>query len=65
MGTLRRKLLNWFHYRITHTRKFPKGDLVSFFQLVSASGFIPSHIIDVGANRGKWSRKAHAVFPDC
>ena len=59
------KLRNSVRYRLTHASKFPKGDLVSFFQLISAKGFSPSHIIDVGANRGKWSSKARSVFPEC
>jgi FkbM family methyltransferase len=54
-----------FRYRITHHSKFPKGDLIAFFYQLAARGFFPRHIIDVGANQGKWSRKAHSVFPDC
>jgi FkbM family methyltransferase len=28
-------------------------------------GFSPSHIVDVGAHRGAWSRDARAAFPAC
>ena len=65
-------MLNWLHrlgrrfrYRITHNSKLPKGDLVSIFYQLAARGFYPRHIIDVGANQGKWIRKAHSVFPYC
>jgi FkbM family methyltransferase len=32
---------------------------------LASRGFEPREIIDVGANRGKWSRDASRVFPDC
>ena len=54
-----------FRYRITHTSRFPKGDLISFFVNLADRGFKPRHIVDVGANRGKWSREALRIFPDC
>jgi len=38
---------------------------VSFLHHLSQRGFSPTHIVDVGANRGKWSTKARRVFPDC
>ena len=41
----------------------PVGDLESFLEDVRARGFTPTHIIDVGANRGDWSRVAHDVWP--
>jgi FkbM family methyltransferase len=60
-----RRLGRRFRYRITHHSKFPKGDLIAFFYQLAARDFLPRHIIDVGANKGKWSRKARAVFRDC
>jgi FkbM family methyltransferase len=30
---------------------------------VRARGFAPTHVVDVGANRGDWSRIAHTVWP--
>ncbi len=45
--------------------KYPKGDLTSFFLTLAARGYEPRHILDVGANMGKWSRDAHRIFPKC
>lgn len=60
-----RSLYGNLRYRVTHTSKFPKGDLIAFFLALAKRGFEPTHILDVGANRGKWSRKASRVFPRC
>lgn len=60
-----RALYKRFRHRITHTSKFPKGDLISTLLNLDDRGFRPRHIIDVGANHAKWSRKAHRVFPEC
>jgi FkbM family methyltransferase len=34
-----------------------------FFALLKRSGFAPRHIVDVGANKGIWSREAIKYFP--
>ena len=60
-----REVWQTFRYRITHTSKFPKGDLTAFLLNLARRGFEPTHIVDVGANRGKWSSKARKVFPHC
>jgi len=60
-----RALYKRFRHRITHTAKFPKGDLIASLLNLEDRGFRPRHLIDVGANHGKWSLKAHRVFPDC
>ena len=65
MRGLLSKLWQRLRYRITHTTRFPKGDLVSFFLNLADRGFRPKHILDIGANRGKWSREAYRVFPEC
>jgi FkbM family methyltransferase len=36
-----------------------------FFDQIAKKGLRPTHIIDVGAHKGSWSRDAHAVFPGC
>jgi FkbM family methyltransferase len=59
-----RYLLDKLRYRITHGSKFPKGDLLSFMLELARRGFEPAHIVDVGANRAKWSRWAHMVYPN-
>lgn len=38
--------------------------LMNFYSLVLESGFLPKHIVDVGANRGSWTREALTYFPD-
>jgi FkbM family methyltransferase len=38
--------------------------LSSYFALLKRLGFVPRHIIDVGANRGNWTREAMRFFPD-
>lgn len=35
-----------------------------FFQCIKNFGFAPTHIVDVGANRGSWTRNALQYFPD-
>jgi FkbM family methyltransferase len=35
-----------------------------FFAALQPLGFHPKHIIDIGANRGAWTRKALAYFPE-
>lgn len=35
-----------------------------FFQCIKNLGFNPAHIVDVGANRGTWTRNALQFFPD-
>jgi FkbM family methyltransferase len=37
--------------------------LRSFLEDIKARGFLPRGIVDVGANRGDWTRLALAVFP--
>jgi FkbM family methyltransferase len=41
----------------------PFGKHSSLFEDIHARGFVPSTIVDVGANHGKWSASAHRVFP--
>jgi FkbM family methyltransferase len=38
--------------------------LPAFFAVLKAHGFAPSNIIDIGANRGAWTRSAVNFFPD-
>jgi FkbM family methyltransferase len=65
MQTWLRRLYCRYRHRVTHTAKFPKGDLTSFFLNLADRGFEPRHLMDIGANEGKWSRKARRVFPNC
>ena len=34
-----------------------------FLETLKALGLAPGHIVDIGANRGDWTRKASAIFP--
>ena len=56
---------NKFGYRIVRHRSLPHTNvpppaygLEPFFSLLKRYGFNPKHIIDVGANKGTWTRKA-------
>ena len=55
---------NKFALRLVRRDRLPKASLLAFLWQLSAQGFRPNHIVDVGANRGSWSEKAHRVFPE-
>lgn len=42
----------------------PIGQIASFLEDIRARGFMPRGVIDVGANRGDWTRLALSIFPD-
>lgn len=42
----------------------PAYGLDCFFPVLKRLGFHPKHIIDIGANKGGWTRKALLYFPD-
>jgi FkbM family methyltransferase len=52
-------------YRLVRMEGRPGADdaLSQFFSLLKKQGFDPRHIIDVGANHGKWTRIALRFFP--
>ena len=60
-----RRLRERLSYKLVHSRKLPKANLHASLTKIAALGFQPRHIIDVGANKGKWSRVASQVFPGC
>jgi len=39
--------------------------LQNFYGILNDVQFKPNHIIDIGANRGDWTREALKQFPDC
>jgi FkbM family methyltransferase len=49
---------------IRHNRCAGIGGIVDFLKNVRARGFSPRGIIDVGANRGDWTRLALSIFPN-
>ncbi len=45
---------------------YSKNNLLnSFYSVLQVTGFIPKHIVDVGANHGTWTREALQYFPNC
>jgi FkbM family methyltransferase len=59
-------LLGKFGFRLVRIDDGPRpsGGLNPFFSLLKRFGFHPKRIIDVGANRGLWTREAIKFFPD-
>ena len=41
----------------------PNWSLDHFFPLMKGFGFDPMHILDIGANKGAWTREAAQYFP--
>ena len=40
------------------------GTIADFLENIRTRGFVPRGIIDIGANRGDWTRLALSIFPD-
>src|SRR3989442_379009 len=53
-------------YRLVRVNDGPRPSegLSPFFTSLQKLGFVPKHIMDVGANRGLWTREAIRFFPD-
>jgi FkbM family methyltransferase len=51
-------------YRLSRVANSPKDGLTCFFEAIQKSGFSPRHVVDVGANRGNWTRSAIRFFPE-
>lgn len=53
-------------YRIARIEDGPRANkgLDPFFALLKRFGFAPKHILDIGANRGLWTREAIKYFPE-
>ena len=58
------RMLHRFSHRVTRRTKFPKGDLAATCRNLARRGFYPEYIVDIGANRGRWSGAVQKVFPD-
>jgi FkbM family methyltransferase len=69
-------VLGKFGYRLVRTQPpsesppllspLPAYNLLDrFFSVLQELGFQPLHILDVGANRGGWTRQALRYFPHC
>lgn len=60
------KLLSLFGYQLIvvgRGNKAPQDPLNTFLKVVRDLGFDPKHIIDIGANRGEWTRTTAKYFP--
>jgi FkbM family methyltransferase len=59
-------LLGKFGYRIVKIQDGPRASdgLDPFFALLKRLGFEPKYILDIGANRGMWTREALKFFPN-
>jgi FkbM family methyltransferase len=58
-------VLKRFGYRLVSLRSGqPAYGLDGFFSLMKRRGFAPQHVIDVGANKGNWTRAAIRFFPE-
>jgi FkbM family methyltransferase len=66
MKRLFQSLLGRFGFRLIRINDGPQpsGGLDPFFTLLQRRGFAPKHILDVGANRGNWTRAALKHFPN-
>jgi FkbM family methyltransferase len=58
-------ILSKFGFRLIRVNDGPRPSegLNPFFALLKKLGFAPQHILDVGANRGLWTREAIKFFP--
>jgi FkbM family methyltransferase len=59
-------LLGKLGYRIVKIQDGPRASdgLDPFFALLKRLGFEPKYILDIGANRGMWTREALKFFPN-
>jgi len=66
MKPLVQALLGKFGFRLVRISEGPQASkgLNPFFALLKKLGFAPKHIMDVGANRGTWTREAIKYFPE-
>lgn len=60
------RVISRFGFRLVrvHDDPRPSEGLDPFFSSLQKLGFAPKHILDVGANRGNWTRTALQHFPD-
>jgi FkbM family methyltransferase len=58
------RILKHFGYDLVYHGHVPHGNLAAFCANISARGFYPRRILDVGANKGDWSREVKTVFPN-
>ena len=64
MKRLIKSILRKLGLRITRDKGQPVSSVDAFFSMLKHLGFSPSHVVDVGANHGNWTRAALGFFPD-
>jgi FkbM family methyltransferase len=52
-------------YRAAPLSRLPKADVRGTLLNAHTLGLRPRHLLDIGANKGKWSAIAKRTFPDC
>lgn len=60
------RTLGHFGFQLVYfgkNQKAPPDPLNSFLMAIKSLGFDPKHIIDIGANRGMWTRTVSRYFP--
>lgn len=62
--SLVQRLLHQWSHRLIRSSKLPKGAVPPFLRNLGVRGFYPERVVDVGANRGRWTAKALTVFPE-
>jgi|KBSMisStandDraft_5_1062788.scaffolds.fasta_scaffold74860_2 FkbM family methyltransferase len=63
--TLVHKAFAAFGLRVVRARPANRFDaMCDSLRTIARAGFVPTIVIDAGANMGQWARKASAVFPD-
>jgi len=58
-------LIHRLMFKMHHISDYPKANLTGCFLNLAQRGLRPLRALDVGANKGKWSRDLRSVFPDC
>jgi FkbM family methyltransferase len=67
------QLIRWFRAETQHLvdsvarpgrPNRPIGNVNTFLEDIKARNFQPTFILDIGANRGYWSRRAKEIFPE-
>src|ERR1700756_5422297 len=64
MKKLIQSILGRFGLQLVRSETVLSYSLSSYFALLKEIGFAPNHVLDVGANRGKWTREAIRFFPN-
>ena len=63
--TLVHKAFAAFGLRVVRAKPANRFDaMCDSLRTIARAGFVPTIVIDAGANMGQWARKASAVFPD-